>query len=878
MINILVSFLRLILGLRYRIHIKGLNTIEKKDSRGILFIPNHPALIDPPIVFSSLYSRFKLRPLADENQVKSPILSALMKKIRCITIPDMTIKGRNSKDGVVRAMTEVANGLKQGDQVLFYPSGRIYRTQYESLRGNSGVAQILKDVPDVRVVLVRTTGMWGSGFSRASGTKPSLVKNLGMKILAVLSAAVFFMPKRDVTIELSEVNDLPNADDRLALNRYLENFYNKNAPANSSIPYFWWNGRKPQTMPEPQAITQSSDVTNITDETRSQVFTKITDLSGNTSFTESDTLTSDVGMDSLAVTELGVWVEQEFGHAIEDIESLLLVSDVLLATTGQLVSTRSDREINTPKIWHQRENNTHLSCAAKDTLTDIFLAQAQKNPSLPVMADLIGGVKTYRDIITGIFALAPVFRNMKETNIGLMLPAGVTCTIAYYSLLFAGKTPVMVNWTMGESNLNYCLDKVGVTQVITARALLTKLSNQGFETKTNPFSWVCLEDIGRDLSFFTKVTAKLKSYTSVASLANTKIQDIAAILFTSGSEARPKAVPLTHRNFIANVADVNKILGVRKDDVLVGMLPPFHSLGLTGTVILPMSLGLQVVYHANPTEAAVLAKIIENYKVTILIGTPTFLQGVLRGAKEKQLSSLRLAFTGAEKCPAHVYEAMAEEYPDTVMCEGYGVTECAPLISVNHPQSPVSGSIGKVLDSMEHVLVDPDSKAVAVEAGHKGMLLVRGENVFSGYLHHEGEQPFVEFDNKQWYETGDLVQEDEQKVLHFAGRLKRFVKLGGEMISLPAVESILLENLRFPEQDGVVLAVETTNNDEAPELVLFTVFDTDRHNVNQAIRKGGLSPLHNIRKVITVPEIPLLGTGKTDYQSLKKLLQDGRHG
>jgi len=278
------------------------------------------------------------------------------------------------------------------------------------------------------------------------------------------------------------------------------------------------------------------------------------------------------------------------------------------------------------------------------------------------------------------------------------------------------------------------------------------------------------------------------------------------------------------------------------------------------------------VYHANPTEAAVLAEIIENYKVTILIGTPTFLHGVLRGAKEKQLSSLRLAFTGAEKCPAHVYEAMAEEYPDTVLCEGYGVTECAPLISVNHPKSPVSGSIGKVLDSMEHVLVDPESKDVAVEPGHKGMLLVRGENVFSGYLHHAGEQPFIEFDNKQWYETGDLVQEDEQKVLHFAGRLKRFIKLGGEMISLPAIESVLLENLRFPEQDGVILAVETTNNDEIPELVLFTVFDTDRHNVNQAIRQGGLSPLHNIRKVITVPEIPVLGTGKTDYQSLKKLL------
>lgn len=873
--NILVSLLRFILGLRYRIQVKGLDSIKKtkgNNQRGILFIPNHPALIDPPIVFTSLFSRFKLRPLSDENQVKNPILAFLMKKIRCVTIPDMTLQGRRSRDGVKQAMAEVVNGLKQGDQFLFYPSGRIYRNQYESLRGNSGVAQIIKEVPDVRVVLVRTTGMWGSSFSRASGTKPSLLKDLWQKILAVLTAGIFFLPKRNVTVELSEVTDFPGADNRLALNRYLEKFYNKNAPGNSYVPYFWWHGSVAQLRSEPLARVNSGDTAKISGETRSLAFEKITELSGNRTFKETDLLSSEVGMDSLAVAELGVWVEQEFGHAVDDIEALVSVSDVLLAASGQLVSTSNDRVIIAPQVWYQPEESTHLSCADKPTITGMFLDQAQKNPSLPVMADLIGGVKRYRDILTGIFALTPVFKELKGTNIGLMLPAGVTCTIAYYSLLFAGKTPVMVNWTMGESNLNYCLDKVGVTQVITAKILLTKLSGQGFNTESNPFSWFCLEDVGVGLSTFTKLTAKLKSYTSVSSLARVEVQDVAAILFTSGSEARPKAVPLRHKNFIANVADVNEILGIRKDDVLVGMLPPFHSLGLTGTVILPMSFGMQVVYHANPTEASILAKIIEQYRVTVLIATPTFLNGILRGSESGQLSSLRLAFTGAEKCPAYLHGAMAKEYPNAIMCEGYGVTECAPLVSVNHPDNPVTGSIGKVLESMEYVLVDPESKDVEVDRGSKGMLLVRGSNVFDGYLHHEGEQPFYEFANKQWYETGDLVREDEQGVLHFAGRLKRFIKLGGEMISLPAIESVLLENLIFPEQDGVALAVEAMGDDETPELVLFMVFDTDRHNVNQAIRAGGLSPLHNIRKVILVDDIPVLGTGKTDYQSLKKML------
>ncbi len=159
------------------------------------------------------------------------------------------------------------------------------------------------------------------------------------------------------------------------------------------------------------------------------------------SFKETDTLATDIGMDFLAATELTVWVEQEFGHVIEDIESLTLVSDILLAASWHLVSTSSDWDIIAPQTWKQPENETLRDCAEKSTLTDMFLAQAQKSPSLPVMVDPLSGVKTYRDILANIFALAPVFENIKDTNIGLMLPAGVTCTITYYILLFADKLP-----------------------------------------------------------------------------------------------------------------------------------------------------------------------------------------------------------------------------------------------------------------------------------------------------------------------------------------------------------------------------------------------------------------------------------------------------
>ncbi len=871
MINFLITLVRFILGLRYRITVKGLESIPQEDSRGTLILPNHPALIDPPIVFTSLFKRFKPRPLADESQVDKAVLRTIMQKIGCVTIPDMT-KGREGRDGVVQAMEEVIAGLKKGDSFLLYPSGRIYRERYESLRGNSGVAQILKEVPDVRVILVRTTGLWGSSFSRASGNKPSMAKDLLKKVLAILTAGIFFMPKRQVTLELQEATTLPDNNDRLLLNSFLENYYNQKAPANAYLPYFWWQGSQLEQRPEPTPLAQNGDTSTISKEIRAQVEAKITELSGNQTLREDATLSSDVGMDSLVIADLGVWLEQEFGHPVEDIEALITVKDVLLAATGRLVSTKNDLDLTTPKNWRQDRNNELLFCADNNRITDMFLHQARKNPSFPIMADLIGGVKTYRDMLTGIMALYPIWKRMKGDNIGLMLPAGVTCTIAYYSLLFAGKTPVMVNWTMGESNLNYCLQKVGVSEIITARALLTKLAGQGQHMENAPFTWHCLEDIGASLSLPAKIIAKIKSYTATQSLSRQKVPETAAILFTSGSEARPKAVPLSHENFIANVGDVNTILQLRNDDTLVGMLPPFHSLGLTGTVILPMSIGLQVVYHANPTETAILAELIEKYEVTVLLGTPTFLNGILHGAKKDQLTSLRLAFTGAEKCPEQLYANMEKQYPKTILCEGYGVTECAPLISVNHPDNPVAGSIGKVIDSMEYVLVDPDNKDKAVKKGEKGMLLVRGKNVFSGYLHHQGKQPFVPFQNKQWYETGDLVKEDERGILFFAGRLKRFIKLGGEMISLPAIEAVLLAHMTYPEGDGIPLAVEAGTDNETPELVLFSVSKTDRGEANQAIRAGGLSPLHNIRRVIQVDEIPVLGTGKTDYQSLIKLL------
>ncbi len=873
MLKIIVYIMRTLLRLRYRITIKGLDRIKSSDSsQGILFLPNHPALIDPLIMYVTLYKRFLPRPLADESQVNLPVVRSVMKMVRCVTMPDIATKGRHSRDEVLAAMAEITDSLHQGDNVLLYPSGRIYRNRYESIRGNGGVAAILKQAPDIRVVLVRTTGLWGSSFSRASGRTPTLVADILKHFFYFLVNGIFFMPKRQIVIEFEEPADIPHSGERLLLNRYLEDFYNEKAAANSFVPHFWWQGSRPRILPEPGKKKIAGDSGSVSEAVQSQVFAKITELSGAENINIKDNLASDLGVDSLGVAELAVWIEQEFGFTIDDLETLNTAEDLLLAASGQIISRKNDQVAMPPAKWFAAQDKALLSLGKGQTITELFLAQARKKPNKAIIADLRSGVRSNRDIITALHLLVPQFAKIPGDNVGLMLPAGVGCTIAYLALLFAGKTPVMVNWTVGEGNMTYCLDKVGVKTVISAKVLVGRLAGQGIHLEGLKVDWLHMEDLAKNFSLPKKIGAKIKSYGNWSLLTRHRSpEDIAAILFTSGSEAKPKAVPLSHANFLTNLRDVAQVLRFYGDDSLLGMLPPFHSLGLTGTLLLAVCMGIKTVYHANPTEAGVLAKISEIYKTTVLIGTPTFLNGILRAAEPGQLASLRLVFTGAEKCPEHVYQAMAKECPQVVMCEAYGVTECAPGVSLNNPDHPVPGTIGPMLPSMEHVIVDVENRQ-PVSRGEQGMLLVRGLNVFKGYLHHDGKQPFVEHDGKQWYETGDLVSEDAQGVLTFRGRLKRFIKLGGEMISLPAIEAALLAELAPENDEGVPLAVEATPDDEQPEVVLFTTFELSRDQANKAIRAAGLSPLHNIRRLVSVAEIPVLGTGKTDYQALKKMM------
>lgn len=874
LLNTLLRLLaKILLRLRYSIKIKGLDDIKSRGKSRILFLPNHPALIDPAIIVSILHKDFAPQSLAVEFRLTNPLIAWISKRFGARLIPDIPRTGPTASTVIKEVLSESIEHIRSHGNFLLYPAGRLKRSCMEKIRATSAVKLILEQVPDVRMVLVRQNGLWGSSFSWASGKNPDLMFNLKQGLKYLFINGLFFMPRRPVQIEFVEPKNFPRTADRIIINRFLEDFYNADASRNTYVPYLFYEKGDIRICPEPEYVKIDWKKHTVPETTQKLVIEFLRQLTGEADIEKDHHLAYDLGLDSLAVAEVIAWLEKEFGFSQVDTDSLNTVGDVMLAAIGKGVASDTVPLKPASKRWlREPSSNTPLTIAEGSTITEVFLNQAKRNPSKLIIADQVSGEKTYRDLITAIMVLKPLIKALPGSHTGIMLPASVGATTVYLATLFAGKIPVMVNWTVGSRNMVHSLNLIGVNNVLTANVLVNRLSMQGINLEQLSDRFVFLEVLRKKISYKSKISAYLRSRLTWSSLKHPKMNDTAVILFTSGSEGLPKAVPLSHKNIMTNIRDIPSMATVWEKDILVGILPPFHSYGITSTIVLPLSMGIRTVYNPNPTEASTIARLIEEYRVSLMVGTPTFINGIVKASSSRQLQTLRLAISGAEKCPAAVYESINEHRLNIKLLEGYGETECSPIISFNMESAPKPYTVGRIMPSLEHTILGVDT-GKEVGRNRAGLLLVRGPSVFSGYLNYDGESPFVEYKGKEWYKTGDLVSEDNDGVLTFCGRLKRFVKLGGEMISLPAIEEVLAPHFAGADDEGPVIAVEATPVEANPELILFTVKDTDRVSVNTYLRDAGLSALHNIRQVIKLNEIPVLGTGKTNYLELKKRLE-----
>lgn len=886
---VLYVLFRGLLSLRYRIHVKGKETLAPQNllrPGGTLFLANHPAEIDPLILLVTFWFPFRPHPVAIDYLFRKPIVRNLLELVGALPIPNFDGSSNSYKrKQIEKTYQTLFTHLDRKESILIYPAGSLKNGPEEIIGGASGVQAILEARPSANVVLIRTTGLWGSSFSRApTGKTPDLLKAFfnGFKVL--LRNGIFFAPRRSITIECTPApTDFPWKGSRLEVNRYLEKWFNLGGPEPLKLVSFSRFKEDFPSIHEPDKQEEVS-LANVPPETRQKVIEEIAKLTRMplAEIQLGSDLALDLGLDSLDIAQLVVSLKEQFGITALHSSDLTTVGAVIAyAAKLKTAQEKDDLQPVAEGKWIQEKNRPPALYPPGETIPEVFLKTCERMDNHLACVDLVAGEMTYRRLKMGVVLLAEAVKKMPGERIGIMMPASVGVNAMILAVMLAGKIPVMINWTLGERNLRSVVEQSGVHVTLSAWSFIDRLDNA--ELNGLDDSIVLLEEIRRNLSLWDKLKAFLRARKKGDAILKTfgadrlKKDDTAVILFTSGTESYPKGVPLSHHNIITNQQGAFDIAGVEKTDILLGALPSFHSFGFSVTGLFPLLAGLRVAYSPNPTDGKRLAEAVERWRVTLLCLAPTFLKNLVRVGTEKQLSSLRLVVAGAEKTAAELFDRLRELNRSATLIEGYGITECAPILTINPPDQPPQG-VGPPLPHVEIKIVDPET-LTPLPLGQQGLVLAQGPNVFRGYLDASLASPFVTVEGKSWYQTGDLGSLDERGYLTLSGRLKRFVKIGGEMVSLAAIEEILQK--MGPKQDGAsdpsspslaVCALEVEG--KKSEIYLFTTFDTTTEAANHTLRDSGMSNIIKIRAVKKVPFIPLLGTGKIDYRRLASKLNN----
>ena len=494
-----------------------------------------------------------------------------------------------------------------------------------------------------------------------------------------------------------------------------------------------------------------------------------------------------------------------------------------------------------------------------------FVKTAKKfKKKLAVIDKATGRNVPYSKALIASLILANKFKKFEEGYVGVMIPTSAGSFLASIGLLMAGKVPVMINYSTGAAeNCEYAQEKIGFKTIVTSQALVEKINCRVVE------GMVFLEDYMKEIGTGDKLGAALKSLgpakAIISSFPKATEDDDVVILFTSGSEKEPKAVQLTHRNVGTNVRDAVKVFRLSDEDVMMSILPVFHSFGMMVNFWLPMVTGMTAVTYANPLDYKTIPKIFREEKATMMSATPIFFGGYLRESEPGDFETGRILIAGADKVPDWLREGMMKKH-NKVMLEGYGVTETSPVISANTPWANRPGSIGQVFPGIVAKVVALES-GDEVSRGEEGKIIVKGDYVMEGYFNDVEETSLRLKDG--WYDTGDMGMMDKDGYLWHRGRLKRFVKIGGEMVSLVRSEAALEEIL----PDGVSCCVVEIPDPKKGARLAAAV--TTKVNEKEIIKKLG-EKLPNINiptQFVVFDELPKMGSGKIDFRTTTDMVR-----
>ena len=526
-----------------------------------------------------------------------------------------------------------------------------------------------------------------------------------------------------------------------------------------------------------------------------------------------------------------------------------------------------------------------------ENIDKVYINTVKQKGSDIALVDSTGEEYSYYKMFTLNILFKKFIEKNKEQNIGLLLPTTSIGAIMNMASMLAGKTVVNLNYTAAKDGMLSAVNQAEIKTIYTAKRFVKKLLDKGIEVENifdEDVELIYLEDLKPQISkidFITTYAFVKFAPTSVIlkkyGTSNT-LRSIAAILFSSGSEGSPKGVKLSHKNLLANIKQISEMLNVTHEEVFLGSLPIFHAFGLTVTTLLPMVEGIKVVFHPDPTDAVGIGKAVAKYNVTFLCATATFIRLYTKNKKLTPLmfKSLEMVFSGAEKLNRQVANEFKQKFGVEVL-EGYGATECSPLISANIPnaldtsywQTQIGnkeGTIGMPLPGCAVKIINPDT-LIELPVNTDGLIVASGPNIMEEYLHNpqKTSEVLVELNGKTWYKTGDKGHIDEDGFITIVDRYSRFAKLGGEMVSLTAVENKIYEFLGDSE-DIKLVCVNIPDEKKGEKIVL--IIDKDIDNLKTKLIEFGMTPLWIPSITIVKDQVPVLGTGKIDFKGAKDMV------
>jgi acyl-[acyl-carrier-protein]-phospholipid O-acyltransferase/long-chain-fatty-acid--[acyl-carrier-protein] ligase len=563
----------------------------------------------------------------------------------------------------------------------------------------------------------------------------------------------------------------------------------------------------------------------------------------------------------------------------------------VVVTLGPPLPMATTAEQLKQKVFELSFNAWEYRSQQFDPLPLAIIRAARERLGAASVIDSTGTEFSNARLLAAVAGFAREMRRIDTSrHIGILLPASSAAIISNVAVMLNAQVAVNINFTTSVGAIRQGVENAQIKTVYTSEKFIEKLSSRGINTEKmlQGLNVIYLERLKDTLSkpFLTMAFFAVHLLPAYAFYRvfgkKSSINDPAAIIFSSGSEGTPKGIVLSHRNFMANIKQISDVLKSRDNDVIMGSLPPFHSFGLTVTTLLPLVEGISVVCHPDPTDVFAIGKAICRYEVTIMCATATFLRLYSRNKKlhPLMLDSLRVVVAGAEKLSLDVREEFQQRFNKTIF-EGYGATETTPVASVNVPDQIDSqdlriqigtkiGTVGLPLPGCSFRVVDPDTLA-PMPVGEDGLILISGTQVMLGYLNDEEKtrSVIVELDGRRWYKTGDKGHLDTDGFLTIVDRYSRFAKLGGEMVSLGAVEVAIKQVL--PQTDADILAVNIPDEKKGERVVLLSTVAIDMSQLRQQLLDEAVNPLMIPSEIYVCDAIPKLGSGKTDFGAARQL-------